>query len=157
MLRSMYGRLTLLLLIAVAGLTLTTLRPVDAAPARAAVPGQMVQGYADGPQQVANTMTTVRTMKVPAGTWAVSAKLFVEGGTYADCQLSGGGQNDVAKAGLYGTTGATVTGTLSMQIAFSQAQAGKITVSCTDQGSTMNWWNLRITAISGGPLKVKAL
>lgn len=158
MLHSIYGRLTLLVMVlAIAGLALTTLRPVDAAPARAATPGQVVYGYADGPEQVTDTMTKVRSMKLPAGVWAISAKLFVEGGTYADCVLGWGADYDIAKAGLYGTSGATITETLSMQIAVSRTTAGKVKVSCTDQGGTMNWWSLKITAVSGDTLKANAL
>lgn len=108
--------------------------------------------FKDGPVLVPNALSPVASLGVPAGKYAINAKLYVTDPSDAptiQCDLAAGGDFDRAIS-LDITSSIN---TMALQVVHNFTGAGTITLSCTDGGDLdANASFIKITAIRGPSL-----
>ena len=126
-----------------------------------AVSAQVNPIFADH-QEVPNSFDTIGHIDLPAGSYAISAKVNLissTGDTYSSVECRLIAEDDVDEGNLGDTDGDNLRGEITLQLAHEFGSPGAASVACTDNESSEDptyngaaWNNLRITAIRLGSL-----
>jgi hypothetical protein len=128
-------------------------RPEASGPAGPAV----YSGYNNGPISLPATLSTIATMRVPAGSYAIFGKLVVFNNENTDdtltCQLVAGADFDYSYVVLTGNSVPYAnSAALALNVVHHFPRAGKIQLKCTGNGVDTNAQWIKITAIKTGSL-----
>lgn len=166
MLRLLQSKRTLFITVAASALVAAAASGAyagTAAPARSGPAGPAVySGFHDAPITLPSTLKTIATLRVPAGNYAITAKVTVWNGQNIDdtltCKLVAGGDFDTSITVLTGNTVPYANyATMPLNVVHHFAGRGKIHLQCT--GGTVNTtasW-IKITAIRAGSLSNKGI
>jgi hypothetical protein len=134
-----------------------------------------VAGFKNGPgdvpsvPSVTDAAATIATLAVPAGSYAVSAKLYVEDLVSPDpdndvevtCRLEAGADFDQTRTTVFVAPGFPWRATMALQLVHTFPSAGSVVLKCNDDvpapytGTTYNF--VKITAIEQGSISTTAL
>ena len=108
--------------------------------------------FEDGGGGVPDTMTTIGTLDLPAGAYAIFAKIVIFDSAdeiRTDCQLVVGGDRDDAYVYMDPTSGASpfASQTLTMMVVSTLNTNSTVQVRCLDAGNVDNWDWLKIIAL----------
>jgi hypothetical protein len=113
-------------------------------------------------QDVPNSFDTIGHIDLPAGSYAISAKVNLissTGDTFSSVECRLIAEDDVDEGNLGDTDGDNLRGEITLQLAHEFSSPGAASVVCTDNESSEDptyngaaWNNLRITAIRLGSL-----
>ncbi len=131
-------------------------------PASSPAGPSVYSGYHDGGITLPSTLKTIATLRVPAGNYAIVAKVTVWNGENVDdtlyCKLVAGADFDLATTVLTGNSSPYADyATVPLNVVHHFASRGKINLQCTGESvDTQASW-IKITAIKAGSLSNRAI
>jgi hypothetical protein len=133
-----------------------------AAPASGPAGPAVYSGFHNAPINLPSSMRTILTMRVPAGSYAVFAKLTLwDGQNISDdlsCELVAGADIDTSDTVLTGNSAGYVDyAAEALNVVHHFASRGKIQLKCTGNGVQTQASSIRITAVKAGSLSSTAL
>jgi hypothetical protein len=133
-------------------------------------------GFKNGPGDVpsvpavTDAAATIGTLSLPAGNYAISAKLYVEDlvgppdpdpDVEVTCRLEAGSDFDQSRTTVFATAGFPWRATMSLQVVHAFPSAGSVVMKCIDDVpppySNTTYNSLKITAIEQGSISNVAL
>jgi hypothetical protein len=131
-------------------------RPAQAA---AAVP-VIKTGWKNGPVAVGTSATTVASMPLAQGSWAIFAKAWLHGGSnpsLVTCNLTAGADYDNATTALETGASSAYAEPIALNVGHKFASAGSVTLACTNSSGTVSANYIKITAVKAGTLTIVKL